>query len=94
MRGGTRLWNSDAVTHESSNGVDPDYGTLIDISTVSDGVLKTGTNILAVGVWNSSPTSSDLVLVPRLSIRTTLDNCPGTPNPDQADTDGDGLGDA
>ena len=24
----------------------------------------------------------------------TLDNCPSTPNPDQADTDGDGLGDA
>jgi hypothetical protein len=45
-------------------------------------------------VWNHGASSSDLVLVPKLSFNTTLDNCPYTPNPGQDDSDGDGIGDA
>ena len=47
-----------------------------------------------VGVWNTGPGSSDLVVVPRLSIQTSIDNCPDVSNPGQEDTDGDGIGDA
>jgi hypothetical protein len=52
--------------------------------------------VLAIGVWNNDAlTSSDLVLVPSLVINSSiLDNCPDTPNVDQLDTDGDGVGDA
>jgi hypothetical protein len=68
---GAPLWDTDPVSHESSNGAQPDYGTLIDISLAAKSVLVTGTNVLAIGVWNDQPfqpPSDDLVLVPRLSI--------------------------
>jgi hypothetical protein len=64
-------WDTRPDSHESSNAAAPDVGTLIDISAAAKSVLVPGTNVLAVGVWNrvpSSGTSSDLVLVPRLSI--------------------------
>ena len=80
---------------ESSNGEVPDFEPEIDITDAARPVLVDGTNVLAVGVWNHSLLSSDLVLVPRLSTHVdSLDNCPDTPNPDQADSDGDGIGDA
>ena len=43
--------------------------------------------LLAIGVWNAGLGSSDLVLVPRLSVTTTSDNCPNVENPDQQDFD-------
>ena len=50
---------------------------------------------LAVGVWNVVAGSSDLVVVPDLSITTlTSDNCPFTSNASQTDTDDDTIGDA
>jgi len=65
-------WDSDPVLHESSNGSVPDYGTLIDISTPGLPALHNGVNVLAVGVYNDFPEmgaySSDLVIVPRLSM--------------------------
>jgi hypothetical protein len=47
-------------------------------------------------VWNAgAPNSTDLVIAPRLSIDGgSLDNCTNAFNPDQADFDGDGFGDA
>jgi hypothetical protein len=68
MPGGALSWNSNATLHESSNGATPSYGTLRDISFVLP-YLHAGTNVLAVGVWNSGgATSTDLVLVPRLAM--------------------------
>ena len=64
-------WNADPASHESSNGLVPDYGQMVDISSTILSQLKNGTNVLAVGVWNripSMPPSSDLVLVPKLAI--------------------------
>ena len=66
-RPGTRV----AGTHESSNGATPDYGPLIDVSAAgARRCCVTATNVLAVGVWNATPASSDLVLVPQLVART------------------------
>ena len=61
-------WNTTTGLHESSNASLPDYTPLIDITATALPVLHNGTNLLAIGVWNQSNTSSDLVLVPRLSI--------------------------
>jgi len=97
MPGGPLDWNTNTATpHESSNDPVPEYGVPIDVAGSGIPLLQTGENVLAIGVWNSfAAGSSDLVLVPRLSINgANIDNCPDVPNPDQADTDGDGLGDA
>jgi len=69
MPAGRLPWNAGAALHESSNGTTPHYGTLHDISERGIPALHDGTNILAIGVWNvlSSPQSTDLVLIPRLS---------------------------
>ena len=91
---GAPIWTTFPIPHESSNLADPDYGVPNDVTTAAALALQNGTNVLAVGVWNTNAGSSDLVVVPRLSIYTTLDNCPDTPNPGQEDTDGDGIGDA
>jgi hypothetical protein len=80
------------TAHESSHGAEPDYDPIENITSQALPALTDGANVLAVGIWNRSPHSSDLLLVPRLSVGG--DNCPGDPNPDQQDSDGDGLGDA
>jgi hypothetical protein len=70
MPGGTPAWNTNPSLHESSNGGLPNYGDLADISTAAIPALVAGENVLAIGVWNSGGASStDLVLVPRLSLR-------------------------
>ncbi|MDH3785712.1 MAG: thrombospondin type 3 repeat-containing protein, partial [Acidobacteriota bacterium] len=69
MPGGATAWNTNSGSHESSNGPVPDPRPFFDISLAALPQLKDGTNILAIGVWNSgAPASSDLVLSPRLSI--------------------------
>lgn len=65
-------WNTTPTLHESSNGVLPDYFPLSDITSTALSAMHNGTNVLAVGVWNGSITSSDLVLVPNLSINSPL----------------------
>lgn len=67
MPAGSPAWNTNAGLHESSNGASPNYGTLVDVSAAALPNIVAGTNVLAVGVWNSgAPLSSDLVLVPKL----------------------------
>ena len=66
MPGGVPAWNTIAASHESSNTAPPNYQPLVDISATGLPALRTGTNILAVGVWNTALPSSDLVLVPFL----------------------------
>ena len=71
MPGGIPLWNADPASHESSNGLVPDYGDLVDITTQAKAAIHVGTNTFAVGVYNRipiTPPSSDLVLVPKLAI--------------------------
>ena len=61
----TPTWNADAGNHGSSEN-----GTLeppIDLSAFTS-ELVTGTNVLAIGVWNQAPTSSDMTLLPRLTL--------------------------
>ena len=54
--------------HESSNGATPSYDAYIDVTAKAKPALHNGTNVLAVGVWNNDSGSTDLALVPRLSI--------------------------
>jgi hypothetical protein len=77
MPTGAPAWNTDALTtHESSNGATPEYRPLTDISSGGIAAMHNGVNVLAVGVWNSgAPNSSDLLLVPKLSMnRVSLAN--------------------
>ena len=61
-------WDAHPPVTEPSNGPYPDYGVLTDVSTAALAALQTGTNVLAVGVWNQASNSSDLVLVPKLAM--------------------------
>ncbi|MFN7965046.1 MAG: metallophosphoesterase [Acidobacteriota bacterium] len=68
MPGDVPAWNTLASQHESSNGATASYLPLHDISALALPVLHAGENVLAIGAWNSSASSSDLVLVPKLLI--------------------------
>ncbi|MDH3464254.1 MAG: metallophosphoesterase family protein, partial [Acidimicrobiia bacterium] len=71
MPAGPPAWDTSSGAHESSNATFPEYETQ-DISTTGLGALVDGENILAIGVWNLTPASSDLVLVPQLTINKAL----------------------
>ncbi len=91
---GTLAWDSVPDLHESSNGEEPDFGLLAEVSNTAIPVMHEGINVYAVAVWNNRPGSSDIVLVPTLATNGLgKDNCPSDNNPDQTDTDNDGVGD-
>ena len=69
---GNPSYNTAPSGHESSNASSPNYNPLQDITTVGKPALQNGVNVLAVGVWNIGTTSSDLVLVPRLSMNESM----------------------
>ena len=60
---GPQAWDSFALDHESSNAPAPIF-TYFDVTQAAAPLLVPGLNVLALGVWNSSAMSSDLVLVP------------------------------
>ena len=66
MPAGPLSWNTMPTDHESSNGLDPSYEPILDISASGIPLLHNGSNVLAVGVWNTGATSTDLVVVPLL----------------------------
>lgn len=66
MPAGDPAWNEDSSQHESSNGVDPDFTPYRDVSAAALPALRGGENELAIGAWNASVPSSDLVLVAQL----------------------------
>jgi len=76
MPAGAPDWNTVPASHESSNGSSPVYSPLQDISATALPALHNGTNTLAVGVYNRFSTSSDLVVVPRLSVNETVTRGP------------------
>jgi hypothetical protein len=84
MPAGTPAWDTTPASHESSNGVSPVYTPLQDITSVALPELHTGDNVLAIAAYNTTATSSDLVLVPQLSINTNITRGPylqqGTPD--------------
>ena len=64
-------WDSASASHESSNWTSPVY-ELFDVSLDGIPLLQNGTNVLAIGVWNTGPGSSDLVVVPDLVLNPGL----------------------
>jgi PKD repeat protein len=66
MPPGAPAWDTLPLDHESSNGVNPDLSQPNDISAIGLSLLESGRNVLAIGVWNDSAASTDLVLAPRL----------------------------
>jgi hypothetical protein len=71
MPTGPPAWDTVSGAHESSNGTFPSFETQ-EISGTGIPALVEGVNVLALGVWNMSPGSSDLVLVPQLTINKAL----------------------
>lgn len=84
MPAGAPVWDSTPALHESSNGANPVYTPLQDITSAALPVLHPGNNVLAIAAYNSAGSSSDLVLVPQLSINSTSTRGPylqqGTPD--------------
>jgi len=84
MPAGTPSWNTTPALHESSNATSPVYTPLEDITLLALPVLQAGDNVLAIAAYNNSSSSSDLVLVPQLSINTIITRGPylqqGTPD--------------
>lgn len=68
MPAGAVAWDTLCANHESSNGAMPFY-EYTDISPAIP-LLNVGVNTLAIGVWNSTLSSSDQVVVPRLTLNT------------------------
>jgi hypothetical protein len=76
-------WNTVPASHESSNGSSPVYLPRQDIFATAIQALHNGSNTLAIAAYNRFSTSSDLVLVPQLSINGDVTRGPylqqGTP---------------
>jgi hypothetical protein len=76
MRNWALTWNTVSGPHESSNGTSPDYSPLRDITEAALPLLVDGVNVLAIGVWNNTASSEDLVLVPQLILNRQLRRAP------------------
>jgi hypothetical protein len=72
MPDGPPAWDAVAASHESSNGAEPDFAPVHDVSAAALPLLVAGENVLAIGVWNALLPSTDLVLAPRLVLDEAL----------------------
>ncbi|NIL99896.1 MAG: hypothetical protein GTN89_02695, partial [Acidobacteria bacterium] len=63
-------WNSSGGNHESSNDIVP-YYEFTDVTGSAMGVLVNGDNEVAIAAFNAGAGSSDLVLVPNLTLNKT-----------------------
>jgi hypothetical protein len=87
--------------HDPSNGSEPNYGTLINVTSAAKASMFNGENVLAIGGYRRWPDpgppfgTNRMILAPRVSINEIgVDNCPGEFNPSQSDIDSDDIGDA
>jgi hypothetical protein len=75
MTGVTPVWNATTSSdHEASKTNPPTYETFNLNAYV--GNLVSGQNVLAIAVWNQLSTSSDLTLIPKLSLFYSASNSP------------------
>ncbi len=64
-------WNAFSSSHDSSNSdscASQESQVELNITSVAKPVLVSGTNVLAIGVWNQARGLSDLALVPTLEL--------------------------
>ena len=66
MPAGDPSWNTLALEHESSNGALPQPMGYADVSALAIPLLTPGVNVLAIGVWNNTDYSTDLLIVPSI----------------------------
>ena len=64
-------WNTSGGDHESSNDTAPHY-EYTDVTAAALTVLVNGTNDVAIAAYNLNASSSDLVLVPSLTLNKTI----------------------
>ena len=74
MRDKTLDWDTIPSTHESSNGMTPDYTPLRNVTDLAKPALVDGENLLAVAVWSNG--TDDVVLVPQLVLNRMLTRAP------------------
>jgi hypothetical protein len=95
MPPGPPTWDTPASNRESSNAGSPVFDPVYNVTSAVLAAIHEGENVLAIGVWNQSAQSSDLVLVPLLLTSSRInDNCPTVANATQTDGDADTFGDA
>ncbi len=71
LPGGALDWNSPGGDHESSNNGVEHY-EFTDVTGTALGLLVNGVNDVAIAVYNAGAGSSDLVLVPNLTLNKTV----------------------
>jgi PKD repeat protein len=70
MPAGPPAWNTAPPAREAGSGATPSY-SYVDVGAIGLPAIHSGTNVLAIGVWNVGPSSTDLVVAARLVANAT-----------------------